>query len=1103
VTATTDHHTTREARELATPEELQRFMGADYPLSDEQFAAVTAPLEPTVVVAGAGSGKTTLMAARVVWLVGTGRVRPEEILGLTFTTKAAAELATRVRDTLTAAGVLRAPGARTGDELDEVLEPTVSTYHAYAASLLTDHGLRIGHEPDTRVVADASRFQLAARVVARHAAPVTSLSDHPQTVIGWMLALDAAMSEHLVDPAEVVAVHERWAPRVEELCAQEARTTYTQDAVKCRDRFTQREELLGLVREYRALKQGLGLMEFSDQIELAARLAQECPEVGELERGRFKVVLLDEYQDTSVAQALMLSRLFSGPDEAHGRGHPVTAVGDPNQAIYGWRGASVSNIIRFGESFPPADGAGEVRRHALTINRRSGSRILDLANRMVAAMPEPLTPVDLGVQDLCAPESAVPGELHAEVFEHDELELEWLATEVAAARARPRPDGSERSWRDVAVLTRDNKYAARVFAALSQAEVPVEIVGLNGLLALPEVSEVVATLTLLHDLSDNASMLTLLTSPRWAIGPRDLALLGARAHDLSGSRGPERSRDRPVEEELTDAVAGSDATEIPALADALDNPGEAAYSPEARERFAELAGELRRLRQHAGDPLLDLVRRIIDTSGLDVELASSVSPAAVARRDNLDLFVKAVAEFQAVDGDVSLPALLSYLSAETDDGTGLDQATPTEADSVKLLTVHRSKGLEWDVVFVVGVATKKFPAGRVRPAWTTTAPALPFELRGDAADLPQLAGVTKADFAAFNQQRRDYEAAEEARLAYVAFTRPRHELWVSSYVWGTTKTPHGPSEYQRCVREQLEDEVARGVVAGPLPAWPDLPEKGTSHPFAARGVEEPWPRSTHTAETARRHDAAALVRRAQADLREGRGDDPLLDVVELAEVETWDTEIDRLVEEARSRRVDEVRLALPSALSATALASLRADPEGFAAGLARPMPRPPSPAARFGTRFHAWVESYLGAVRQELLVDLDELGGRADQGVDGEADLAALVDAFRRGRFGERRASEVEAPFALVLAGQVVRGRIDAVFEEPDGSVLVVDWKTSRAHTADPVQLAVYRVAWAELHGIPLDRVRAGFYYVRDDDLVEPTPLADRDALEALLDGSR
>jgi DNA helicase-2/ATP-dependent DNA helicase PcrA len=118
------------------------------------------------------------------------------------------------------------------------------------------------------------------------------------------------------------------------------------------------------------------------------------------------------------------------------------------------------------------------------------------------------------------------------------------------------------------------------------------------------------------------------------------------------------------------------------------------------------------VRAHASEPLLELVRRIIDTCGIDVELASSVSDAARARRENLDLFVKAVAEFQAVDGAVTLPALLAWLDAELD-GEGLDIATPTPADSVKLLTVHRAKGLEWDSVFIVGACEGRFPP---RPA---------------------------------------------------------------------------------------------------------------------------------------------------------------------------------------------------------------------------------------------------------------------------------------------------------------------------------------------------------------------------------------------------
>ena len=225
----------------------------------------------------------------------------------------------------------------------------------------------------------------------------------------------------------------------------------------------------------------------------------------------------------------------------------------------------------------------------------------------------------------------------------------------------------------------------------------VEIVGLSGLLRLPEVAEVLATLTLLEDLTANADLLTLLTGPRWAVGPRDLALLGQRAEELAGARrGRAGAGDRALGEELEQAVSGADPTEVPALCDALDDPGELAYSAAARERFALLAAELRMLRAHVGEPLLELVRRIIETCGIDLELAASVSEAARARRDNLDIFVKAVADFQAIDGSVSLTSLLAWLQAEDELGNGLDAATPSEADSVKLLTVHRAKGLEWD-----------------------------------------------------------------------------------------------------------------------------------------------------------------------------------------------------------------------------------------------------------------------------------------------------------------------------------------------------------------------------------------------------------------------
>jgi DNA helicase-2/ATP-dependent DNA helicase PcrA len=1053
---------------IDSAEELGRLLGWGFAPSPEQWEAIRAPLAPAVVIAGAGSGKTTLMSARVVYLVATGQVRPDEVLGLTFTTKAASQLRTRIRADLLAAGLLPEPSADT----DDTLEPTVATYNAYAAGLLTDHGLRIGHEPDTRVLSDASRYQLGARVLERHTAEVRFLTDHPPTAIQNLLALDGAMSEHLVSPDDVLDFDrdaEREFQREDDAeRAGKARKTYLEATAKAVNAIERRRELMELVRGYRRLKSELGLMDFSDQIELGARLAVDQPDVGVMERERFRVVLLDEYQDTSVAQATMLSRLFGG-------GHPVMAVGDPNQAIYGWRGASVSNILHFADTFPSPP---EVRAtYPLTVSRRSDRRILEVANHLA----EPLYEKYAGqVVRLAADDAAGEGEVSTRVLETQADELSWLADEVTHAHE------AGARWSDIGVLTRDNAHAADVFDALTARDVPVEIVGLSGLIRLPEVAEVVATLHLLNDVTANASLLTLLTGPRWAVGPRDLRLLGRRAALLAG--GNSRAADT-LDDQLVGIADGIDPSEIAALGDALDSPGDAAYSPEARERFQLLSAELRLLRRSVGEPLLDIVRRIIDTSGVDIELASAVSPAAAARRDNLDLFVKAVAEFQAVDGDVSLSALLAYLTAEDDQGNGLDLATPTAADSVKLLTVHRAKGLEWDHVFLVGVCETRFPSNRSRTLWTSSPAVLPAPLRGDAGDLPQLAGHDKAALDAYREATREHDREEELRLGYVAFTRAAHRLSVSSYLWSPRTTPFGPSAFQRVVKDLLEQW------GEPVTDWQEKPEKGDPNPYASVDPSRPWPEPGPGREAALRLTAAQVVRQV----------DPLapdddLDVLEAARVADWDVELDRLVAEARADRRHVVHVPLPSSLSATALSRLRSDPDAFAGELARPMPRQPSSAARFGTRFHAWVEARFG---QQELFDPDELPGQADAGIDSDDDLAELIATFERGPFGDRAPHAVEAPFALVLGGQVVRGRIDAVYAEPaaggDLGYLVVDWKTSRRDDADELQLALYRLAWAELTGLPLDRVRAAFYFVRSGRVVEPEALPDRDRLEELV----
>ncbi len=1061
---------------LESPEDLRRVMGTDFTVSEQQWQAISAPLEPAVVVAGAGSGKTSVMAARVVYLVATGQVAPDQVLGLTFTTKATAELAHRIRAALAAAGLAeqRSAVVAPADEVPERVEPMVSTYNAYAAALLSEHGLRIGHEPDTRVMADASRYQLAARAIERHTGRVELLSEHPKTVIDNLLALDGQLSEHLVGVDDVRAFHARERPRFEQaLATSRARS----DIEKLLHAMGRREELLDLVEGYRRLKQRYGLMDFSDQIALAAELARDRVEVGGLERAKYRIVLLDEYQDTSVAQARMLAALFSGPDEESGLGHPVMAVGDPNQAIYGWRGASVSNILGFDDFFPAARGATG-STYALTVNRRSDRRILAVAN----ALAEPLYDAVAHVRPLEPKGGAADGEVRAIVHETYRDELDWLAAQVRAAHREMETP----LWSEIGVLTRDNGHAADVFDVLSSHEIPVEIVGLAGLMRLPEVSGIVATLELLQDLTANAALLTLLDSPRWAIGPRDLALLGARARELAGHQ--VREEGVALGEELQRAVAGADPTEVVSLNDALADPGDGPYSEQARTRFQLLAEELRMLRGHVGEPLLELVRRIIDTTGIDVELASSVSPAAAARRDNLDLFVKAVADFQAIDGQVTLPSLMAWLRAEDDFGEGLDVATPSEADSVKLLTVHRAKGLEWDAVFLVGVCDDKFPVNRARSQWVTVPSVMPAALRGDAHDVPQLRGYDKAAIEELKAAAKSHQATEELRLGYVAFTRARHDLWVSSYQWGPTRTkPLSPSPYQETVRTTIAGWGAKPD------AWPEPPEPGRTNPLMATTESVAWPVTSRTTEHERRLVAADLVR---TELEHPSGATPELDLVDAATVGQWDEELERLLAEARAERSGLIEVPLPTSLSATAVARLRDDPDQFARELARPMPRRPSAAARFGTRFHAWVEARFG---QQTLLDPDELPGRGDLGIDDEDDLRTLIATFEAGPFGDRVPHAVEPAFALVLAGQVVRGRIDAVYAEPDDHWLVVDWKTNQRQDADPLQLAIYRVAWAELAGVPVERVRTAFHYVRTGESVEPAEQWDRASLERLV----
>ncbi len=1099
-------------RRLRDTDDLVDALGIGF--SDQQLDAITAPLEPGVIIAGAGSGKTTVMAARVVWLVGTGAVRPEEVLGLTFTRKAAAELSARVRAALLKAGVVSDRG------VDESGEQLVMTYDAFAARLVSEHGLRLGYEADPTMVSGATRYRLASRVVKAAAGPFDFLSRlRPATVTERVLRLDADLQQHLV-PAGALDAHLREHLTGWHSAPLNRNGNVFADVKKAVIAAQERLELASLVLDYQELKRRLGVVEFADQMAIAARLAQEVPQVSDILRAAFRVVLLDEYQDTSAAQAIMLRSLFSGAVPSLGLGHPVTAVGDPFQAIYGWRGAAASNITGFAADFPRTDRSPS-RQFALTVNRRSGQTILDVANALSRPLRSGTPPTsggtgpDDGLELLHAPDGTPAGTVRAATFDAWPDEVSWIGDQIVAAHA----GGQAPHWADIAVLTRRNADIAPLYAELSAREVPVEIVGLGGLLHLPEVMDVTATLRLVADVTANPDLLRLLTGPRWQVGPRDLALLGRRARALAqGERGP-RSGDgdddpgADVAAALSDAVAGVDPTEVTSLLDALESPGEEPYSAAALDRFARLAAELAYLRRHGDEPLLDLTRRIVVTLGLDVELMATREFEASHRRDQLGTFLDAVADYVDVDGEASLTGLLAYFQAEIDQGAGLEQAVPSDREAVKLLTVHRAKGLEWEVVFLPALMKGVFPSDRVTDNWVTNPAVLPADLRGDADSIPQLQDTTNSGLVDYKAELTRQQLLAEDRLAYVAATRARQLLVGTGHYWrADLSRPRAPSVYLQAVMAEAarQDEL----VAEATPSGPD-------NPLVTAAAPQPWPRPLDPDAFARRQAAAVAVDDArQRHARTGRyepdgGGEPLLLDTEEA-VAGWDSDIDKLLAELSESRTGDHQVPLPDTLSATSVLRLHADPDGYAAELARPMPRPPSRSARFGTRFHQWVERYFGprlgagGLGQQQLVDPDDLTDRVDAGSDDETELRELCAAFAAGRFGASAPYAVEAPVSLLLAGRLVRGRIDAVYAVgpedraagPDGPGFrwrVVDWKTSRSDVADPLQLALYRLAWAEVQQVPVEQVDAVFYHVRTDRLERPEGLGDRAALARLL----
>ena len=1018
----------------------------DFELAPEKIHAIeNAPLDsPSLVVAGAGSGKTELLAVRVLWIVANGFARPEQILGLTFTKKAATELSKRIFEALIR---LRESSYWPEDLEFEFVAPTISTYNAFSNQIFRDNSLALGYESESTLLSEASAFQLAREVCVRYGSSVSgSLSDlelNLDNLVQKVLELSQALSDNGASAESIRELVEQTANQIGSLpkkAGQEvdSRFGYIGDMVEALKPTPLIAELAELFQNE---KKKRSVVDYSDQVALAFRAVTEIDQAATQIRENFTQVLLDEYQDTSVLQTKLLSTLFSNAS--------VFGVGDPNQSIYGWRGASSSNLDQFALDF------GSAKHFSLQTSWRNPTSVLVLANKI----SEPLGTSASYERRQESSERVLPVKLVAKhdaisgttdfVFEQDiEREAEKVASWLKPAAA---------SGKSCAVLMRKRSSMALFVEKLQQQGIEVEVVGLGGLLELPEIVDLVSALKVVQRADAGSELIRLLTGARWRIGIKDIDRLFVIAKKLSGPKQEGVFREEITIVEALDAVLNEKLELLNQFSDA------------SLARLREAARLFQNLRSATALPLTDFVRVCCEELWLDIELRAN--PKLQNPMAQLQSFYEIVAGFGTGSAASLLGQFLNWLDyAAKKERFEIPKVTPG-AGVVQVLTVHAAKGLEWDYVAIPNLVEDDFPSKpRSTSGWLSGAE-LPFPLRGDANSLPvfSLEGCqTQADAKAaaekFKSDNKEHQLREEFRLIYVAITRAKQALLCSGSYWKPANS--GARKPSRFFTELADGQF-------------DFPEKESDeNPLDLTPRAQAWPLEPIG------DSHRSLVDQAAASVEEAA--DKLLKISEADFAGSrLHEEIDILLREQDDRIRALSEIALPVRIPASRFKDFVADTTAQAANYLRPVPSEPYRATKTGTAFHTWVEDF-------LISEVDNQTG----------DIDDLAEVFKNSRFRDLPREDVEIEINLTRGLNTFVCKLDAVFKVGD-RFEIVDWKTGAApktkaeQESMALQLALYRFAYSELRSIPIEAIDVSFYFVADDlELIPDTVLSPKELIE-------
>jgi DNA helicase-2/ATP-dependent DNA helicase PcrA len=638
--------------EADTPIGLDALLGG---LNPDQFRAVTHRAGPLLVVAGAGTGKTQVITRRIAWLIATRRARPSEILALTFTDKAAEEMAVRV-DQLVPYGYT---------------DTAISTFHAFGDALIREFALELGLPPDVRVLSRAEVvIFLREHLFEFELDEYRPLGD-PTRFLSALASLFSRCKDEDISPAAYLAF-------AEGLSMQAAAATEAgrDDADALSEAARRQLELGRAYGRYQELMASSGFIDFGDQVALALRLVRESAAARERVQARFRYILVDEFQDTNRAQAELVGLIAE-------RHRNVTVVGDDDQAIYAFRGAAIDNILDFKERYRGA------RTVVLRRNYRSLAPVLDAAYRLVRFNDPDRLEYRTGISKRLRAERVadLPAPVRVEAFASGSEETDWVAAEIGRrieAGARPR---------DHAVLVRANNHADPILRSLNIAGIPWRFSGTSGLYARPEVRLLMSFLRSVADLCSSVDVYALAASEVYGLGGEDLTSIVTTA----------RRRNRSVWDVLEE----------------LDRqPGILRIAPDSRASVTRLVADLRAYSALAHErPAGEVLYAFLRGTGLLARLAGTDSVAAEEALQNIARFFEIVRAQSALLNDDRAVFVARHLQTLIEAGD--DPATADldpDADAVAVLTVHKAKGLEFPVVFMPGLVAGRFPLpGRGEP----------------------------------------------------------------------------------------------------------------------------------------------------------------------------------------------------------------------------------------------------------------------------------------------------------------------------------------------------------------------------------------------------